>query len=91
MTVKPITPDDYHYGAVEALAKSGIKGCAIGRLDAEDIIRALEAAGYKVVRPEPTDGMITDAWLKKSVTAKIKAAIATALAVQPHNPEGDAR
>lgn len=79
MTAKPITPDDYHYGAVEALAKQAYLRAGVTALPDpkrkkwEDLfphqksrwmtgavgpIRALEAAGYKVVGPEPTDEMV---------------------------------
>lgn len=71
MTVKPITPDDYHYGAVEALAAdiafdAGIFGPLEGGVrdhfmeKAANRIRALEAAGYRVVGPEPTQEMIAE-------------------------------
>ncbi len=69
MSVKPITPDDYHYGAVEALAKRLFAGehpdliwdCVEITLRrpwlrfAKEGIRALEAAGYKVVGPAVTE------------------------------------
>lgn len=83
-----LTKDDYHYGAVEAVAinayengglpktfELGRGGYSMAWLEWADLpengrdlvrqevlrfFRALEAAGYKVVGPEPTEAMIAE-------------------------------
>lgn len=50
--------DDYHYGAVKVLCEVFDN---ISEYSPVEAIRALEAAGYKVVRPEPTREMMTTA------------------------------